>query len=158
MATVYSNVRTDLTQDDPSEFVQANQIGGSMRVAHAQYEASSLSSGDVIEMFSLPNGARILHGKLCHDALGASTTLSAGYAAYTNSAGTAVSAAAAGYKAAAASTSGQCVEVANSLALGAGSEVDLDGEIADNEFVVTVTMGGADGTGTIELTMYYVVD
>jgi len=158
MATVYSNVRTDLTQDDPSEFVQANQIGGVLRVAHAQYEASSLSSGDVIEMFSLPNGARIVSGKLCHDGLGASTTLSVGYAAYTNSAGTAVSAAAAGYKAAAASTSAQCVDIAATLALGSGSEVDLDGELADNEFVVTATMGGAAGTGTIEVTMFYVVD
>jgi hypothetical protein len=158
MATVYSNVRTDLTQDDPSEFVQANQIGGVLRVAHAQYEASSLSSGDVIEMFSLPNGARIVSGKLCHDALGASTTLSVGYAAYTNSAGTAVSAAAAGYKAAAASTSAQCVDIAATLALGSGSEVDLDGDLANNEFVVTATMGGAAGTGTIEVTMFYVVD
>jgi len=158
MATVYSNVRTDLTQDDPTEFVQANQIGGSLRVAHAQYEASSLASGDVIEMFSLPNGARIVSGKLCHDALGASTTLSVGYAAYTNSAGTAVSAAAAGYKAAAASTSAQCVDITATLALGSGSEVDLDGDLADNEFVVTATMGGAAGTGTIEVTMFYVVD
>ena len=158
MATVYSNVRTDLTQDDPAEFVKANQIGGSMRVAHAQYEASSLASGDVIEMFSLPNGARILHGKLCHDGLGASTTLAVGHAAYTNSAGTSVAADGDEYKAAAASTADQCVLVADKLSLGAGSEVDLDGEDADNEFVVTVTMGGAAGTGTTEVTMYYVVD
>lgn len=158
MATVYSNVRTDLTQDDPTEFVQANQLGGSLRVAHAQYEAASLASGDVIEMFALPNGARIVSGKLCHDALGGSTTLSVGYAAYTNSAGTAVSAAAAGYKAAAASTSAQCVDIAATLALGSGSEVDLDGDLANNEFVVTATMGGAAGTGTIEVTMFYVVD
>jgi hypothetical protein len=158
MATVYSTVRTDLTQDDPSEFVKANSIGGSMRVAHAQYEASGLASGDVIEMFALPNGARILHGKLCHDALGASTTLAVGHAAYTDSSGSSVAADADEYKAAAASTSGQCVEVANTLLLGAGSEVSIDGDEANNEFVVTVTMGGAAGTGTIELTMYYVVD
>jgi len=158
MATVYSNVRTNLTQNDPSEFVQANQLGGAMRVAHAEYEASALASGDDIEMFALPNGARILHGKLCHDPMGATTTLSVGHAAYTSSAGTAVAADVDAYKAAAASTGGQCVEVANTLALGAGSEVDLDGEDADNSFVVTVTMGGAAGTGTVALTMYYVVD
>jgi hypothetical protein len=158
MATVYSDVRTDLTQDDPTEFVQANQIGGRLRVARGSYEASSLSSGDVIEMFALPNGARILEGTLCHDALGASTTLAVGHAAYTNSAGTAVAADADEFKAAAASTSAQCVSVAATLALGSGAEVDLDGEDADNEYVVTVTMGGAAGTGTIELTMYYVVD
>lgn len=158
MATVYSDVRTDLTQDDPSEFVQANQIGGSLRVARGSYEAAALASGDVIEMFALPNGARILEGTLCHDALGASTTLAVGHAAYTNSAGSSVAADADEFKAAAASTSAQCVAVAATLALGSGAEVDLDGDEANNEYVVTVTMGGAAGTGTIELTMYYVVD
>ena len=158
MATVYSDVRTDITQDDPSEFVKANQLSGRLRVARGSYEAASLSANDVIEMFSLPNGARILEGTLCHDALGASTTLAVGHAAYTNSAGTAVAADPDEFKAAAASTSAQCVAVAATLALGNGAEVDLDGEDADNEYVVTVTLAGAAGTGTIELTMYYVVD
>lgn len=158
MATVYSDVRTDLTQDDPSEFVQANQIGGSLRVARGTYEAASLAADDVIEMFSLPNGARILEGTLCHDALGAGTTLAVGHAAYTDSSGSTVAADADEFKAAAASTSAQCVAVAATLALGAGVEVDLDGEDADNEYVVTVTLAGATGTGTIQLTMYYVVD
>lgn len=154
--TAYSNVRTDLTQDDPTEFVQANQIGGSLRVAHASFEAAS-QAADTIEMFALPNGARIVSGTLCHDALGSGTTLAVGHAAYTNSAGTSVAADADEYKAAAASTSAQCVDVAATLALGANSEVDLDGEDANNEFVVTVTSTGTT-TGTIELTMFYVVD
>jgi type IV secretory pathway VirB4 component len=154
--TVYSNVRTDLTQDDPTEMVKANQLGGVLRVAHASFEASS-QAADTIEMFSLPNGARIVRALLCHDALGASTTLAVGHAAYTNSAGTAVAADPDEYKAAAASTSAQCVDAAYTLALGANSEVDLDGDLADNEFVVTVTTTGTT-TGTIELTMYYVVD
>lgn len=158
MATVYSNVRTDLTQDDPSEFVQANQLGGVKRVAYATYEASSLASGDVVEMFALPNGARVIGGTLYWDALGASTTLAVGHAAYTNSAGTAVAADADEFKAAAASTSAGSGAVASTLALGANSEVDLDGDLAGNEYVVTVTMGGAAGTGTIELTIKYVVD
>ena len=83
MATVYSTQRTTLTQDDPSDFVKANELGGEVRVAHGTYEASSLASGDVIEMFALPNGARILQGQLAHDALGSSTTLSVGFAAHT---------------------------------------------------------------------------
>ena len=62
MATVYSDVRTDLTQDDPSEFVKANQLAGSLRVARGVYEAASLAANDVIEMFALPNKARIVHG------------------------------------------------------------------------------------------------
>lgn len=158
MATVYSDVRTDLTQDDPTEFVQANQLGGALRVARGTYEAAALSAGDVIEMFALPNGARIVSGKLCHDALGASTTLAVGHAAYTNSAGTAVAADADEFKAAAASTSAQCVDIAATLALGSGTEVDLEGDTAGNEYVVTVTLAGAAATGTIAVTMFYVVD
>jgi hypothetical protein len=152
MATVYSDVETQLTQNDPKEFVKANELGGEVRVARATYEASSLASGDVINMFALPNGARILQGSLAHDAMGSSTTLSVGYAAHTNSSGTAVSASAAAYKAAAASTSAQIVDVVATLAL-------LNGEVVDaNEDgkTVTVTMGGAAGTGTVALTMLYV--
>ena len=154
MATVYSTQRTTLTQDDPSGFVKANEFGGEVRVAHGTYEASSLASGDVIEMFALPNGARILQGQLAHDALGASTTLSVGFAAHTDSSGSAVSASAAAYKAAAASTSAQIVDIAATLALLNGEEVDAN----EDGKVVTVTMGGAAGTGSIAVTMLYVVD
>ena len=153
MATVYSAQRTN-SLATPVAMNKANELGGRIRVAHGTYEASSLASGDVIEMFVLPDGARLLEGSLAHDALGASTTLSVGYAAHTNGAGTAVSASAAAYKAAAASTSAQKVDVLATLALGSGSEVDAD---ADG-MPVTVTMGGAAGTGTIELTIKYVVD
>ena len=154
MATGYSTQRTTLTQNDPSDFVKANELAGSVRVAHGTYEASSLASGDVIEMFALPDGARILSGQLAHDALGSSTTLSVGFAAHTNAAGTAVSASAAAYKAAAASTSAQIVDVVATLALLNGEEVDADG----SGKVVTVTMGGAAGTGSIALTMFYALD
>lgn len=154
MATVYSTQRTTLTQDDPSGFVQANELAGNVRVAYGTYEASALASGDVIEMFALPNGARILQGQLAHDAMGSSTTLSVGFAAHTNSAGTAVSASAAAYKAAAASTSAQIVDIAATLALLNGEEVDAN----EDGKVVTVTMGGAAGTGTVAVTMLYVID
>jgi hypothetical protein len=153
MATVYSAQRTN-SLATPVAMNKANELGGRIRVAHGTYEASSLASGDVIEMFVLPDGARLVEGSLAHDALGASTTLSVGYAAHTNAAGTAVSASAAAYKAAAASTSAQKVDVLATLALGSGTEVDAD---ADG-MPVTVTMGGAAGTGTIELTIKYVVD
>jgi hypothetical protein len=133
---------------------KANELSGRIRVAHGTYEASALASGDVIEMFVLPDGARLLTGTLAHDALGASTTLSVGYAAHTNAAGTAVSASAAAYKAAAASTSAAKNDILATLALGSGSETDTD----ENGVAITVTMGGAAGTGTIELTIMYVVD
>ena len=105
-------------------------------------------------MFNLPNGARIISGRLAHDALGSSTTLSVGYAAHNNAAGTAVSAAAAAYKAAAASTSATAVNAANTIALGENSLVDAD----KDGLPVSVTMCGAAGTGTIQLTMMYVID
>lgn len=153
MATVYSAQRTNL-RGTPAVMVKANELGGRVRVAHGTYEASSLASGDVVEMFILPDGARLLEGSLAHDALGASTTLSVGYGAHTDASGTAVAASAAAYKAAAASTSAQKVDVIATLALGSGSETDAN----EDGFPVTVSMGGAAGTGSIELTVKYVVD
>jgi hypothetical protein len=153
MATVYSAQRTN-SRATPAVMNKANELGGRIRVAHGTYEASALASGDVIEMFVLPDGARLLTGSLAHDALGASTTLSVGYAAHVNAAGTAVSASAAAYKAAAASTSAAKNDILATLALGSGSETDTN----EDGVAITVTMGGAAGTGTIELTIMYVVD
>ena len=153
MATVYSTQRTN-TRATPAVMNKANELGGRVRVAHGTFEASSLASGDVIEMFILPDGARLLEGSLAHDAMGSSTTLSVGYAAHTNAAGTAVAAAAAAYKAAAASTSAQKVDILATLALGSGTETDTN----EDGVAVTATMGGAAGTGSIEVTIKYVVD
>ena len=153
MATVYSTQRTN-SRATPVVMNKANELGGRVRVAHGVYEASALASGDVIGMFRLPDGARLLQGSLAHDGLGASTTLSVGYGAHTDADGSAVAAAAAAYKAAAASTSAQKVDILATLALGSGSETNAD----DEGFPVTVTMGGAAGTGTIELTVLYAVD
>jgi len=153
MATVYSTQRTN-NRASPVVMNKANELGGRVRIAHGVYEASSLASGDVIEMFILPDGARLLEGSLAHDAMGSSTTLSVGYAAHTNAAGTAVVAAAAAYKAAAASTSAQKVDILATLALGSGTETDTN----EDGVAVTATMGGAAGTGSIEVTIKYVVD
>ena len=153
MATVYSTQRTN-NRASPVVMNKANELGGRVRIAHGLYEAASLASGDVIELFILPDGARLLEGSLAHDALGSSTTLSVGYAAHTNAAGTAVSAAAAAYKAAAASTSAQKVDILATLALGSGTETDTN----EDGVAVTATMGGAAGTGTIEVTIKYAVD
>nr|BAR33094.1 staphylocoagulase repeat protein [uncultured Mediterranean phage uvMED] len=153
MATVYSTQRTN-NRASPVVMNKANELGGRVRIAHGVYEASSLASGDVIELFILPDGARLLEGSLAHDAMGSSTTLSVGYAAHTNAAGTAVSAAAAAYKAAAASTSAQKVDILATIALGSGTETDTN----EDGVAVTATMGGAAGTGTIEVTIKYVVD
>lgn len=153
MATVFSAQRTN-SRAVPSVNNKANELGGRIRVAHGTFEAAALPDADVIEMFVLPDGARLLEGSLAHDALGASTTLSVGFGAHTNSTGTPVAAAAAAFKAAAASTSAQKVDILATLALLSGTETNVN----ENGLPVTVTMGGASGTGTIELTIKYAVD
>tara|TARA_R100000541_G_scaffold26188_2_gene35727 strand:+ start:6372 stop:6830 length:459 start_codon:yes stop_codon:yes gene_type:complete len=152
MATVYSAQRTN-SRATPAVMNQANELSGRVRIAYGTYEASSLAAASVIEMFILPDGARLVEGNLAYDALGSGTTLSVGYAAHTNAAGTAVSAAAAAYKAAAASTSAQKVDVLATIALGSGTETDAN----ENGVAITVTNAGT-ATGSIELTIMYVVD
>jgi len=154
MATVYSTQKTKWSQNVPSEKIDTNELSGKVRVAYADYEASSLSSGDVIEMFNLPNGARVIDGYLAYDALGASTTLSVGYAAHTDADGATVSAAAAAYLAATSTASAGRTDVCATIALGSGSVTDAD----KDGVPVTVTMGGASGTGTIQLVIHYVAD
>jgi hypothetical protein len=152
MATVYSAQRTN-SRATPAVMNQANELSGRVRIAYGTYEASSLAGASVIEMFILPDGARLVQGNLAYDALGGGTTLSVGYAAHTNAAGTAVSAAPAAYKAAAASTSAQKVDVLATIALGSGTETDAN----ESGVAITVTNAGA-ATGSIELTIMYVVD
>ena len=152
MGTVYSVQKTKWDQSTPSVKIKTNENAGRVRVSYGLYEASAEQSD--IQMFNLPSGARILSGELVHDALGGSTTLSVGHAAYTNADGTAVVADVDEFKAAAASTSIGTADIAATSALGKNSVVDADG----TGYPVTVSLAGANGTGTIELTMYWVVD
>ena len=153
MATTYSVQKTKWDQSTPATRVKPNEQAGRVRVAYALAEAASLAVGP-IEMFNLPNGARILSGELVHDALGGSTTASVGHAAYKNADGTVVALDVDEYKAAAASTGIVTVDIAATSALGRNSVVDAD---ADG-IPITVVIAGAAATGTIELTMLYVVD
>lgn len=148
----YSVQKTKWSQNNPTERVKTNEQAGRLRVAYATYEANAEQS--TIEMFNLPNGARIVAGYLGHDALGSSTTLSVGFAAYTSSAGASVSADVDAYKAAAASTADQVVAFPATMAKLAFSEVDAN----QDGLPVTVTLAGANGTGTISCEMFYVVD
>jgi hypothetical protein len=136
----------------PSEKVDTNELSGRVRIAFAEYEASAEQS--TVTMFTIPNGARILSGSVSYDALGASTTIAVGHGAYTDSSGTTVALDVDEYKAAAASTSAATVVAADTMALGRNSVVDAD----EDGIPVTVTLAGADGTGTIQLQMLYVKD
>ena len=148
----YSVQKTKWSQNNPTERVKTNEQAGRLRVAYATYEASAEQS--TIEMFNLPNGARIVAGYLGHDALGSSTTLSVGYAAHTSSAGASVSADVDAYKAAAASTADAVTAFPATMAKLAMSEVDAN----QDGLPVTVTLAGANGSNTISLEMFYVVD
>ena len=136
----------------PSEKVDTNELAGRVRVAFAEYEASAEQS--TVTMFTIPNGARILSGSVSYDALAASTTISVGHGAYTDASGAAVALDVDEYKAAAASTSAETVVAADTMALGRNSVVDAD----KDGIPVTVTLAGANGTGTIQLQMLYVKD
>jgi len=154
MATVYSVQKTKWDQNVPSQKIDTTELAGRVRVAFAEYEAASLAINDVIQMFNLPNGARIVSGRLAHDALNSSTQLSVGYAAHTSSAGSTVALDADAYKAAASSASASAANVANTIALGENSIVDAN----KDGLPVSITLTGADASGTIQLTMFYVVD
>nr|BAR28383.1 TonB-dependent receptor domain protein [uncultured Mediterranean phage uvMED] len=136
----------------PSEKVKTNELAGRVRVAFAEYEATTEQS--TIHMFSLPNGARILGGRLAHDALNSSTTLSVGHNAYINSAGTTVAADVDEFKASGSSASATSAAIATTIALGENSVVDAD----KDGLPVSVTLAGANGAGTIQLHMTYVID
>ena len=136
----------------PSEKVKTNELAGRVRIAFAEYEASAEQS--TIHMFSIPNGARLLSGSVAYDALGSSTTISVGYAAHTKSDGTTEAADVDQYKAAAASTSAQSVAVLDTIALDKNAVTDAD----KDGVPVTVTLAGANGTGTIQLQMLYAID
>jgi len=154
MATVYSVQKTKWDQNVPSQKIDTTELAGRVRVAFAEYEAASLAINDVIQMFNLPNGARIVSGRLAHDALNSSTELSVGYAAHTNSAGSTVALDADAYKAAGSSASATAANVANTIALGENSIVDAN----KDGLPVSITLTGAVASGTIQLTMFYVVD
>ena len=136
----------------PSEKIKTNELSGRVRAAFAEYEASA--EQDTITMFTIPNGARLLSGAVSYDALGSGTTISVGYAAHTKADGTAQALDVDEYKAAAASTSAQSVAVLDTIALGKNSVIDADKDGAP----VTVTLAGANGTGMIQLQMFYVID
>jgi hypothetical protein len=140
------------TQATPITKLDTNELGGRVRMAFAEYEAATEQS--TITMFSLPNGARLLSGALSHDALNSSTTLSVGYAAHTKADGTAQALDVDEYKAAAASTSATSSDVLVTMALGKNSVLDAN----EDGVPITVTLAGADGAGTIQLQMFYVID
>ena len=154
MATLYSTQKTKWSQNVPSEKIDTNETGGRMRIAFADVTLASAAIADVVQMVNLPNGARLIDGYLTNAALGASTTLSVGYGAYKNAAGTTVALSAAAYLAATSTSSAARTDILATIALGAGSVVDAD----EDGLPITITVGGAAATGVVQVAIRYVVD
>lgn len=154
MATFYSVQKTKWDQDEPNKAIKPIEMAGVVRTAYALYESSAEAAASVIEMFNLPNGARILRGEVKWDALGTSTTISVGHAAYNQADGTVVALDVDEYLAATASTSLAITACAVTTALGRDSVVDADG----TGIPITIVTGGAAVSGTIELRMEWVLD
>lgn len=152
MATVYSVQKTKWDQNSPKTKIKPIEHAGRVRLSYANYVAAAEQSD--IQMFNLPNGARILTMEVAHAALGSSTTLSVGYAAHTDSAGDAVAADVDEYKAAAASTAIAVTGAALTEALGRHTVMDAD----EDGVPITVSLAGANGTGAISLTCTWVLD
>ena len=131
--------------------ISTTELHGRVRVAYADFTADAAQ--ETINMFKLPDGARIIGGRLNHAALGSSTTVSVGHAAYTKADGTVVALDVDEYKAAASSASATGSAIAATTALGENSLVD-----APDGLIVTATTSGADATGLITVQMTYVLD
>ena len=154
MATLYSTQKTKWSQNVPSEKIKPNETGGRMRIAFADVTLASAAIADVVQMVNLPNGARLIDGYLTNAALGASTTLSVGYAAYKNAAGTVVALSAAAYYAAAATTTAGRVDIFATQALGANSVVDAN----EDGLPISITLAGGTASGVVQVAIRYVVD
>jgi len=154
MATLYSTQKTKWSQNVPSDKIKTTEQSGKMRIAFADVTLASASSGDVVEMVNLPNGARIIDGYLSYVNLGTSTTLSVGYAAYKDAAGATVALSAAGYYAAAATTTAGRADIFATQALGSGSVVNAN----QDGLPISITLGGGTGSGLVQIAVRYVVD
>lgn len=131
--------------------ISTTELHGRVRVAYADF--TSAAAQETINMFKLPDGARIIGGRLNHAALGSSTTVSVGHAAYTQADGTVVALDVDEYKAAASSASATGSAIAATTALGENSLVD-----APDGLIITATTAGANATGLITVQMTYVLD
>lgn len=61
----------------------ASAQGGKVRVAYATYTFASSAEGTEVNLFTIPQGARLISGTLVHEDLGTSVELDIGYKAVT---------------------------------------------------------------------------
>ena len=143
MATYSSSQYANYTAV-PATLVKPNELGGRSRIAYFAVTTSAYAStGDVINLTTLPKGARIVGGRIVWAANAASTTLSVGTTASATRylGATAVGASAGG------------ADVANTIALNLGDELTAI-------TVITATPGGATWTAATSILGFieYVID
>jgi len=169
MATTYGNNKRKSVSSitSPAEMVSVAEQGGRMRVIYDTYEAAgdvatdnSGSNGTVVVIGTLPKGARIWNVMLQADALGSSVTLSAGYAAHTNSdTAAAVSVDLIAFIAATAMNTAKKA-IHSSWGPQTATSIDNTGfECVDRSGTdIVVDIDAAHATGTIKSAIFYTVD
>ena len=171
MATTYGNNKRKSVASvtNPTEMVDVAESGGRMRVMYDTYEADGNTStdntganGTVVVIGTLPKGARVWNIILQADALGSSVTLSAGYAAHTNSStGASVSADLVAFIAATAmNTAKKVLSMSWGYNEAASDSIDnLGFECVDDAGTdIVVDIDAAHATGTIKSVIFYTLD
>lgn len=141
MSTVYSNERTvDLAEGRKGNHPAA--FGGKVRVIGATYTTPSagLTSGDVIELFTLPKGAVLLGGAMAWEAMGAGCTAKVGDAGDVDKYLGSTDVSGAGYSL-----------IGNTIALYAGQKLQDDK-------VISLTTGGGNFAGDKEIKIGFFVN
>ena len=171
MATTYGNNKRKSVASvtNPTEMVNVAESGGRMRVMYDTYEADGNTStdntganGTVVVIGTLPKGARIWNIILQADALGSSVTLSAGYAAHTNSStGATVAVDLVAFIAATAmNTAKKVLSMSWGYNEAASDSIDnLGFECVDDAGTdIVVDIDAAHATGTIKSVIFYTLD
>ena len=169
MATTYGNNKRKQIESitNPRTMTNVAEQGGRMRVMYDTYEADGNTStnntganGTIVVIGSLPKGARVSNIVLQADALGSSVTLSAGYAAHTNSdTEAAVSIDLVAFIAATAMNTAKKA-IHSSWGPQTATSIDNTGfECVDkNGTDIIVDIDAAHATGTIKSAIFYTID
>ncbi len=148
-----NSVQLAKVRQEPSEFLHSHEQNGRVRMAYATYEFTGRSV--CVQMFNIPNCARILGFEVSHEALGEGTSASVGHACF-RSRDLVMHQADSNAYASQLDTS-KISDVpslaAASLKSGRNSLVATDG----SGFIVTLT-GHGKVVGKVDLICYYVTD
>ncbi len=82
MATFYSSQYKNAYVDVPAVKIASGDFNGRTQIAYFEYTVvSAPTNGDVLKLFKLPAGARVLNAVVSHDDLGTAGVLKLGWAA-----------------------------------------------------------------------------